>query len=107
MALSRRAAVCISHLTSSTRLLGILRNESTSPAERPRNEASNTPELTDRSGTAHKLKLSQKSMAEADEEMRKAMEKLAGDGGEAGVELEHGKPVAMKRSVRENMFRYI
>lgn len=46
-------------------------------------------------------------MAEADEEMRRAMETLAGDGGESGVEFEDGKPVAMKRGVRENMFRYI
>lgn len=35
------------------------------------------------------------------------MERLAGDGGEAGIELEDGKPVAMKRGVRENMFRLI
>lgn len=32
---------------------------------------------------------------------------LAGDGGEAGIELEAGQPVSMKRAVRENMFRYI
>jgi hypothetical protein len=48
-----------------------------------------------------------KTMAELDQEMRSAMEGLAGDGGEAGVELEGGKAVAMKRGVRENMFRYI
>ncbi|KIY01735.1 uncharacterized protein Z520_01873 [Fonsecaea multimorphosa CBS 102226] len=54
-----------------------------------------------------KLKKTHKSMADADEEMRRAMENLAGDGGESGVELEDGKPVAMKRGVRENMFRYI
>ncbi|KIW34315.1 uncharacterized protein PV07_01101 [Cladophialophora immunda] len=54
-----------------------------------------------------KLKKTHKSMADADEEMRQAMENLAGDGGEAGLELEDGKPVAMKRGVRENMFRYI
>lgn len=42
-----------------------------------------------------------------DEEMRRAMERIAGDGGEAGLELEDGKPVAMKRGVRDNMFRYI
>lgn len=32
---------------------------------------------------------------------------LSGDGGEAGIEYENGEPVAMKRSVRNNMFRYI
>jgi hypothetical protein len=35
------------------------------------------------------------------------MEGIAGDGGASGVEYENGQPVAMKRSVRENMFRYI
>lgn len=48
-----------------------------------------------------------KTMAELDQEMRSAMEGLAGDGGEAGLELEDGKAVSMKRGVRENMFRYI
>lgn len=48
-----------------------------------------------------------KTMAELDQEMRSAMEGLAGDGGEAGVELEEGRAVSMKRGVRENMFRYI
>jgi hypothetical protein len=48
-----------------------------------------------------------KSVAELDEDMRLAMEGMAGDGGEAGLELEDGKATSMKRSVRENMFRYI
>ncbi|KAH7029305.1 uncharacterized protein B0I36DRAFT_363868 [Microdochium trichocladiopsis] len=48
-----------------------------------------------------------KSMAELDEELRAKMSGLAGDGGEAGVEYEDGQPVAMKRSVKNNMFRYI
>ena len=45
--------------------------------------------------------------AELDEQLRLKMEGRAGDGGEAGVEYEDGKPVAMKRSVKNNMFRYI
>jgi hypothetical protein len=48
-----------------------------------------------------------KTIAEMDEELRMKMSGLAGDGGEAGIELEGGQPVSMKRSVRENMFRYI
>jgi hypothetical protein len=32
------------------------------------------------------------------------MSGMAGDDGEAGVENEDGTPVAMKRSVRNNMF---
>lgn len=48
-----------------------------------------------------------KTMAQMDEELRQKMSGLAGDGGEAGVEMEDGQPVSMKRSVKQNMFRYI
>jgi len=48
-----------------------------------------------------------KTLAELDEELRLKMEGIVGDGGEAGVEYEDGVPVAMKRSVKSNMFRYI
>lgn len=48
-----------------------------------------------------------KSIAQLDEELRQKMSGVAGDGGEAGIEYEDGKPVAMKRSVKNNMFRYI
>lgn len=48
-----------------------------------------------------------KTMAQLDEELRMKMEGRSGDGGSAGIELEDGKPVAMKRGVRENMFRLI
>jgi hypothetical protein len=53
------------------------------------------------------IEANKKTTAQLDGDMKRAMEGLAGDGGEAGVELEGGQPVAMKRSVRENMFRYI
>jgi hypothetical protein len=48
-----------------------------------------------------------KTQAELDEELQRKLQGLAGDGGGAGVEYEDGKPVSMKRSVRNNMFRYI
>lgn len=62
---------------------------------------------TKKSNNADKNSSQKKTMAELDEEMRQKMSALAGDGGESGVEYEDGKPVAMKRSVRENMYRYI
>lgn len=46
-------------------------------------------------------------MAEMDEELRLKLEGISGEGGKAGLELEDGKPVAMKRGVKENMFRLI
>ncbi|KAK7956653.1 uncharacterized protein PG986_005875 [Apiospora aurea] len=48
-----------------------------------------------------------KTMAQLDDEMMKKMSGIAGDGGSAGVEYEDGQPVSMKRSVKNNMFRYI
>jgi hypothetical protein len=48
-----------------------------------------------------------KTQAELDKELELKMQRLSGDGGEAGVDYEDGQPVAMKRSVRNNMFRYI
>ena len=48
-----------------------------------------------------------KTQAELDEELRQKLEGIAGDGGEAGMELENGQPVSMKRGVKNNMFRYI
>ena len=48
-----------------------------------------------------------KTVAELDEELRQKMSGLSGEGGESGIEYENGKPVAMKRSVKNNMFRYV
>ena len=47
------------------------------------------------------------SVAEEDAELRLKLEGISGGGGEAGLELEDGQPVAMKRSVKEKMFRLI
>lgn len=52
-------------------------------------------------------KKSHQTTSEADEELRRRLEQMSGGGGEAGIEYEDGKPTAMKRSVRENMFRLI
>jgi hypothetical protein len=58
-------------------------------------------------GEQVKIKEAKKTMAQLDEELRMKLEGRSGDGGTAGLELENGKPVAMKRGVRENMFRLI
>ncbi|KAL8822923.1 MAG: hypothetical protein Q9191_006352 [Dirinaria sp. TL-2023a] len=59
------------------------------------------------SSTVEEKPQRKQTMAEADEELRHKLEAMSGGGGEAGLELEDGKPVAMKRSVKENMFRLI
>ncbi|PYH38022.1 uncharacterized protein BO87DRAFT_372979 [Aspergillus neoniger CBS 115656] len=58
--------------------------------------------------SASKLKQDKtKSVAQADQELRERLEQMSGGGGASGIEYEDGKPSAMKRSVRNNMFRYI
>ncbi|KAF1939558.1 hypothetical protein EJ02DRAFT_318609, partial [Clathrospora elynae] len=53
------------------------------------------------------VKPKKKTQAELDQELLVKMKGIDGDGGDAGVEYEDGKPVSMKRSVKNNMFRYI
>jgi hypothetical protein len=48
-----------------------------------------------------------KTVAQADAELRERLERMSGDGGAAGIEYEDGKPSAMKRGVRNKMFRLI
>lgn len=61
----------------------------------------------DQQNNAKQQQSHKKTMAELDEELRQKLEGMSGEGGAAGIELENGKPVAMKRGVRENMFRLI
>ena len=56
---------------------------------------------------AEEMSRKKKTQAELDDELREKLEAMSGDGGAAGLELEDGQPVSMKRSVKNNMFRYI
>jgi superoxide dismutase len=80
---------------------------STTTKSEPAPQSQDAAASTKKKEAMDKLKKTHKSMAELDEEMKQAMETMSGEGGEYGLELEGGKPVAMKRSVKENMFRYI
>jgi hypothetical protein len=44
---------------------------------------------------------------ELDAELKLKLEGISGEGGVSGLEYENGKAVAMKRSVKSNMFRLI
>jgi len=48
-----------------------------------------------------------KTQAELDAEVMAKLQGHDSEGGEAGIEYEDGKPASMKRSVKNNMFRYI
>ncbi|KAI0009620.1 hypothetical protein F4779DRAFT_617389 [Xylariaceae sp. FL0662B] len=78
--------------------------ESPSQPAQPEDSSKRDTATTEETPTKEKGK---KTMKELDEEIRLKMSGIAGDGGEAGVEYENGEPVAMKRSVKNNMFRYI
>lgn len=46
-----------------------------------------------------------KTQAQLDEELMQKLANMSGEGGEAGIEYEDGKPAAMKRGVKSQMFR--
>ncbi|KAI0014513.1 hypothetical protein F4780DRAFT_250033 [Xylariomycetidae sp. FL0641] len=83
---------------------------SRSPATPESSASSQNSSAQQNNGTAEETKTEKtksQSMADKDKELQRKMSGLSGDGGEAGVEYENGEPVAMKRSVKNNMFRYI
>lgn len=57
--------------------------------------------------SSEELKPRKKTQAELDAELMAKLQAHDSEGGAAGVEYEDGKPASMKRSVRNNMFRYI
>ena len=77
-------------------------SERSSPSSHASNAASE-----DSSHTQTTKEEPRKSQAELDKELQAKMEGISGDGGGAGVTYEDGQPVAMKRSVKKNMFRLI
>jgi hypothetical protein len=79
----------------------------TSSSESPSSNSPAAQPLQNAQTEASKQELQKKTMAQIDEELRQKLEGMSGEGGAAGIELENGKPVAMKRGVRENMFRLI
>lgn len=92
---------CLVNVVNSEKTAGLTPDNSKNQAETNPNESPSKP--------ASKLQSTNqvKSIAQADAELRERMERMSGEGGAAGVEYEDGKPSAMKRGVRNNMFRLI
>jgi hypothetical protein len=76
-------------------------NSQTSKSDKDQTQKQSTPKSQPEQPKKHK------TLAEMDEELRQKMAGHSGDGGDAGVEYEDGVPTSMKRSVKNNMFRYI
>ncbi|KAI0848747.1 hypothetical protein F5Y00DRAFT_237519 [Daldinia vernicosa] len=91
-----------------SRLLTLSQRSASSQSHSQHQEQNqHSPSIDRESVTTAKGQGKKKTMAEIDAELQRKMSGLSGDGGEAGIEYENGKPVAMKRGVRDNMFRYI
>ena len=89
------------------RLQAVIRPLSRSVSTISTANAKSSTDTNDNAAKDGETKEAKKTMAQLDEELRMKLEGRSGDGGAAGLELENGKPVAMKRGVRENMFRLI
>jgi len=91
------------------RLPRLVRASSNSTNQNQKSTTSSPPEHEKATDTKQGTQATKqkKGQAQLDEELQAKMAELAGDGGASGVEYENGEPVAMKRSVRENMYRYI
>ena len=95
---------------SHQRILGASRSASTKTSNHePSDTTKQTPSAGQESAALSQEAKPEKkeTMAELDEELRLKLEGISGGGGEAGLELEDGQPVAMKRGVKQNMFRLI
>ncbi|KAJ5488778.1 hypothetical protein N7539_003668 [Penicillium diatomitis] len=75
----------------------------TSSSDSSRSDSNPDDTVQAQAGTSKKTQ----SVADADAQLRERLEKMSGEGGAAGIEYEDGKPSAMKRGVRNNMFRLI
>jgi hypothetical protein len=67
----------------------------------------NIPKQPENTIETEKAKARKRASAESDDELRRKLEEISGEGGISGIEMEDGKPASMKRAVRNNMFRYI
>ncbi|KAH0371650.1 hypothetical protein KCU65_g1737, partial [Aureobasidium melanogenum] len=96
-----RACVLRAPCLRQTRLASSNPKSASSPTDTQNTQKQSSPQAQAEQPKKHK------TLAELDEELRQKMAGHAGDGGDAGVEYEDGVPVSMKRSVKNNMFRYI
>lgn len=83
--------------TSHTRCIASL-NTSTKPPSKEQTKDSATADKTASSEEEHSSAgSSTKTQAQQDEELRQKLAAMSGEGGEAGIEYEDGRPVSMKR----------
>ncbi|OJD38722.1 uncharacterized protein BKCO1_400014 [Diplodia corticola] len=110
MTASRICASPVARLSARSYLLpshpSVRKVSSSSNAQKPDVEGKSQ-DVNAQAGGKSETKPKPKTQAQLDDELKAKMAGISGEGGEAGIEYENGEPVAMKRSVRNNMFRYI
>lgn len=106
LCMAGRLPVFTSRLCSGKRLLCYTAQKSSKSDAKTVQSPSEDPSKVRDNNQESKPKVT-RSVAQADEELRERLEQMSGEGGASGIEYEDGKPTAMKRSVRNNMFRYI
>ncbi|CAI7656626.1 unnamed protein product [Penicillium discolor] len=73
----------------------------------PESKQEESNQVSKNSNEVDKRHTKAKTVSQADAELRERLEQMSGAGGACGIEYEDGKPNAMKRGVRNNMFRLI
>ncbi|KAJ5411413.1 uncharacterized protein N7487_005772 [Penicillium crustosum] len=87
---------------------GLLGSQGHRNPELKQEESNQVPKnSSDQDNTLHTPPPKAKTVSQADAELRERLEQMSGAGGACGIEYEDGKPNAMKRGVRNNMFRLI
>ncbi|KAH8171216.1 hypothetical protein LIA77_07983 [Sarocladium implicatum] len=99
-------SLCRRHQTSNPQKANAPEREAV-PKRNDTKVDSSQPDLSASSSQNKSDKSAGKSIAQQDQELQEKLSAITGDGGSAGIEYEDGKPADMKRSVKNNMFRYI
>ncbi|CAI7612777.1 unnamed protein product [Penicillium palitans] len=97
------------HLRANIHCLGGLLDSQSPRNLEPEQEESNqvSKNSSNQDNKRHTPPFKAKTVSQADAELRERLEQMSGAGGACGIEYEDGKPNAMKRGVRNNMFRLI
>lgn len=93
---------------ANTHCFGTIDSQSHQDTESKQGESNQTSEKSsNQDNNRRTLPPTVKTVSQADAELRERLEQMSGAGGACGIEYEDGKPNAMKRGVRNNMFRLI
>lgn len=88
-------------------MLSLILDEKSNESNKQPSENPSAPDSSTKPESGQQQSAKAKSVNATDDELREKLEQMSGGGGASGIEYEDGQPTTMKRSVRNNMFRYI